>query len=65
MTEEFGHIAHVFSTYASFANADDPEPFARGINSFQLMHDGERWWIVTLYWENESPEQPIPVKYLP
>lgn len=65
VAEEFGHIAHVFSTYASFNNADDPEPFARGINSFQLMHDGERWWIVSIYWENESPEQPIPAKYLP
>jgi hypothetical protein len=64
VTEEFAHIAHVLSTYASFNNADYPEPIARGINSFQLMLDGERWWIVTIYWENESPEQPIPAKYL-
>jgi hypothetical protein len=64
-TERYGHIAHVFSTYEARQSASDPEPFARGINSFQLLDDGERWWIVTLYWENESPEFPIPEEYLP
>ena len=39
-TEIFGNIAHVFSTYESRRNADDPKPFARGINSIQLMNDG-------------------------
>ena len=63
-TERFEHVAHAFSTYESLHNADDPAPFSRGINSFQLMHDGERWWIVTIYWEAETPEKPIPEKYL-
>jgi hypothetical protein len=36
-TERFEHVAHAFSTYESLRNADDPEPFSRGINSFQLM----------------------------
>ncbi len=45
--------------------AEDPEPFSRGINSFQLMNDRQRWWIVTIYWEAESPDNPIPQKYLP
>ncbi len=63
-TEQFGHIAHAFSTYESRGNADDPEPFARGINSFQLLNDGERWWVVTIYWEAEGPELAIPAKYL-
>ena len=64
-TERFEFVAHAFSTYESLHNADDPAPFSRGINSFQLMHDGERWWIVTIYWEPETPEKPIPAKYLP
>jgi hypothetical protein len=64
-TERFEHVAHAFSTYESLRNADDPEPFSRGINSFQLMNDGQRWWIVTIYWEAETPEKPIPKKYLP
>jgi hypothetical protein len=64
-TERFEYVAHAFSTYESLRNADDPEPFSRGINSFQLMNDGSRWWIVTIYWEAETPEKPIPTKYLP
>ena len=63
-TEQFGHIAHVWSTYESRHNADDPEPFMRGINSIQLFHDGSRWWIVTIYWQQESVVDPIPAKYV-
>jgi len=63
-TEQFGQIAHVWSTYESRHNADDPEPFIRGINSIQLFHDGSRWWIVTIYWQQESLVDPIPAKYV-
>ncbi len=62
--ERFGQIVHVFSTYESRRRQEDPQPFARGINSFQLMHDGKRWWIVTIFWEAERPDNPIPVQYL-
>jgi hypothetical protein len=63
-TEQFGRIAQVWSTYESRHHADDPEPFMRGINSIQLFHDGNRWWIVNIYWQQESAEDPIPKKYL-
>ena len=63
-TEQFGHIAHAWSTYESRHNADDPEPFARGINSIQLFYDGNRWWIVNIYWQQESGEDSISEKYL-
>lgn len=63
-TEQFGHIVHAFSTYESRHKADDPAPFARGINSIQLMNDGTRWWIVTVFWEAERPDNPLPEKYL-
>lgn len=62
--DRFGHIVQAFSTYESRRNADDAEPFARGINSFQLMHDGSRWWIVTIFWNAETPNYPIPDEYL-
>lgn len=62
--EQFGNIAHVFSTYISFHKKDDKEPFMRGINSFQLLNDGKRWWVLNIYWMAESPENPIPSKYL-
>ncbi len=63
-SEGFGHILHVFSTYESRHKADDPKPFARGINSIQLMNDGRRWWVVSIFWEGETPQHPIPDKYL-
>jgi len=63
--ERYGHIAHVFSTYESRRQKDDEKPFARGINSFQLFWDGARWWIVTIYWDAERPDQPLPAEYLP
>lgn len=63
-TETFGHIAQVFSTYESRRKAEDPVPFARGINSIQLMNDGKRWWIVSVFWQGEDRTNPIPKKYL-
>lgn len=62
--ETYGHIAHVWSSYESRHKADDPKPFARGINSIQLMNDGTRWWIVSIFWEQETPRTQIPSKYL-
>ena len=64
-TEQFGSMAHVFSTYDSRRSADDAEPFARGINSFQLVYDGTRWWILSIYWTGETEASPIPAEYLP
>ena len=64
-TESFGNIMHVFSTYESRRNLNDAQPFARGINSIQLMKDGSRWWVVSIYWDSERQGNPIPAKYLP
>lgn len=63
--ESFGNIVHVFTTYESRHSAGDSAPFARGINSFQLLKDGDRYWIVSIYWDSERPSNPIPSKYLP
>jgi hypothetical protein len=62
--EQFGQIAHVWSTYESRHDPKDPEPFMRGINSFQLFNDGERLWILSVYWQHESAQSPLPEKYL-
>lgn len=62
--DNYGTMAQVFSAYESFHKKDDKKPFARGINSFQLLNDGKRWWVVTIYWLGETPENPIPKKYL-
>jgi hypothetical protein len=62
--EKFGNIAHVFSTYESRHAKEEEKPFARGINSFQLMNDGKRWWIVTIFWQAEDDKNPLPAEYL-
>jgi hypothetical protein len=61
--ETYGSITHIFSTYESRETADG-KPFERGINSIQLLNDGSRWWIVDVYWTGETPENPIPERYL-
>jgi hypothetical protein len=63
-TEKFGNIAHLFSTYESRHKAEDEKPFARGINSIQLMNDGKRWWVVTIFWQAEDDKTPLPAEYL-
>jgi hypothetical protein len=64
ITESFGSIAHVLSTYESRFKADDPEPFERGVNSIQLLRANERWWAVTILWDVEHGDVRIPAKYL-
>src|SRR5678809_1374621 len=63
-TEQFGNIVHVFSTYESRRTLNDEKPFMRGINSFQFWYDGKRWWVITILWQSESPDTPIPEKYI-
>lgn len=62
-SEAFGDIVQAFSTYESRHAAGDAQPFARGINSIQLVHDGTRWWVMTVLWDSERPDNPIPAKY--
>ncbi|WP_063713342.1 nuclear transport factor 2 family protein [Nocardia tenerifensis] len=62
-TECFGPLVHVMSTYES-RETPHGNPFVRGVNSIQLLHQDERWWVVTIMWSEESPTQPIPGRYL-
>jgi hypothetical protein len=62
--ETFGNIAQVFSVYEGRHDTADPKPFVRGINSIQLMNDGKRWWVVTIFWQPEDAANPLPKKYL-
>ena len=63
--ERFGSIAHVFSTYESRHTPQDSVPFTRGINSIQVFFDGNRWWLMTIFWDAERPGLTIPREYLP
>ncbi len=60
--EQYGDIAHVFSTYQKRFWGSD-QILGRGINSFQLVrHDG-RWWIVGIIWDETTGAGPIPAAY--
>lgn len=63
-TERYGSIAQVFTTYET-RHSPNEAPFARGINSFQLFFDGTRWWVVTIFWQAETADTPIPAEFLP
>jgi hypothetical protein len=58
-TRSFGTVTHVWSTYESRRDPAEA-PFARGINSIDLVrHDG-RWWIASIVWDSERPGNPLP-----
>ena len=63
-TERYGNIVHAFSAYDSKRTLADAQPFARGINSIQLWNDGSRWYVLTIFWEPERPDNPIPARYI-
>lgn len=62
--ERFGNVAWVRSVYEARRRPEDPELLKRGVNSIQLYHDGERWWIVSVLWDNERPGVAVPPEWL-
>lgn len=63
-TETWGHMAHLWSTYET-RTSPDAKPEARGINSIQAVFDGQRWRVISIVWQAETPDVPVPQKYLP
>lgn len=63
ITEAYGNIAHCFSTYSVRLEKDGPIS-RRGINSIQLLKDNNRWYIMNVFWSNETIDEPLPDKYL-
>jgi hypothetical protein len=57
--DRFGNMAQVFSSYES-RNAPNEKPFARGINSIQLFYDQNRWYVLSILWDEETPTNPLP-----
>jgi hypothetical protein len=62
--EEFGNLVEVWSTYESRHAANDDKPFARGVNSLQIVHAQGRFWIASVLWDEERPGVTLPEKYL-
>jgi hypothetical protein len=62
--EAFGNLVHVWSTYESRHAEHDGRPFARGINSIQIVHAQGRFWVASILWDEERPGLTLPRKYL-
>jgi hypothetical protein len=63
VTESFGTVTHVFSTYETRELQQGPVT-NRGINSIQLFFDGTRYYILNIFWCAESMGFVLPEKYL-
>jgi len=63
-SEQYGHIAHLWSTY-EIRSTPDGKALIKGINSIQAVNDGTRWRVFDILWLAESSSEPIPTKYLP
>lgn len=61
----FGNVCHVMSTYEARWTESDARPFERGVRSMQLLRDGNRWWIASVTWDVERPDNAIPSQFLP
>lgn len=57
--ERFGNVANAMSLYES-RNAPDEEPFTRGVNSITLIHDGARWYVLSIAWDEVREGLPAP-----
>ncbi|HKI24786.1 MAG TPA: hypothetical protein VKA07_00595 [Candidatus Sulfotelmatobacter sp.] len=60
--QSYGNMTQVFSSYES-RHAPEGKPFERGINSIQVLNDGKRWWVVSIFWDSERADNPLPAKF--
>lgn len=59
----FGDIAHVLVLYEARIPGSGRPP-QLGVDSFQLIRKGGRWWIAGVTNELPTPEQPVPTELL-
>jgi len=62
--ETRGALSNIWSTYEWKQDIDGPVG-GRGINSIQVYHDGDRYWILSWQFDNRDAAGEIPNKYLP
>jgi len=56
--KRYGNVATVLSGYEG--KTAEGKVITRGVNIFQLYFDGKRWWILSMVWDEERPDNPIP-----
>jgi hypothetical protein len=60
----FGALAHVLSAYETRHNPGALEPFARGVNSLQLIREDDAWKVLSLFWDEERLDNPLELRSL-
>ena len=60
---QFGNVVQVFTAY-EFNAGTTPPTIKRGVNSIELIKEKGRWFIMSISWEDERKDLPIPPVYL-
>jgi len=60
----FGGMAHVLSAYETKQSPSSSEPFARGVNSLQLIKEDGEWKVLSLFWDEERLDNPLALRTL-
>ena len=53
----FGNTATILSQYES-RDSIGGEPYSTGVNSFQLVNDGNRWCVISVTWDSDKGQYP-------
>lgn len=61
-SETYGSITQSISTYKFWM--EDKTAEGRGFTSYQYFWDGNRYWILSMFWMMESKKYPIPEEFL-
>lgn len=59
--QSFGRMSHVYESYGLHHTRDD-QPYVRGVNSFELLSDGTRFYVLQVFWDTERPDNPLPAR---
>ena len=62
IVEEFGDVAHAFTTYEK-GPFEPRQIIGRGVNSVQLVKRDGRWFVLSITWDEENTSGPLPPKY--
>lgn len=58
--ERFGAVMAARSVYEARRDPADATLLKRGVNFIHLFHDGARWWIASVVWDDARPGVELP-----
>lgn len=58
-TLSYGNMTQVYSSYELEMRTDKGLVSRRGVNSIQLLRENDRWQIMSITWQEETPDLPV------